>query len=57
MGVPTPWTVASDTDGNEQTGTGAVVINSSTPVTFIGAYFNQTNFSLNSRSTTTGNIL
>lgn len=53
MGVPTPWTVASDTDGNEQTGTGAVVINSSTPVTFIGAYFNQTNFSLNSRSTTT----
>ncbi|MDD2290971.1 MAG: major outer membrane protein [Aliarcobacter sp.] len=44
MGVPTPWTVASQIDGNEQTGTGAVVINSSTPVTFIGAYFNQTNF-------------
>jgi hypothetical protein len=44
MGVPTPWTVASDSDGAEQTGTGAVVINSSTPVTLIGAYFNQTNF-------------
>ena len=44
MGVPTPWTVASDSDGAEQTGTGLVAINSSTPVTLVGAYFNQTNF-------------
>lgn len=42
--VNTPWTVAADSDGATHNGTGIVAVNSSTPVTLIGAYFNQTNF-------------
>jgi hypothetical protein len=42
--VATPWTVAADSDGATHNGTGIVAVNTSTPVTLIGAYFNQTNF-------------
>jgi len=42
--VDTPWTVAADSDGATHNGTGIVAVNTSTPVTLIGAYFNQTNF-------------
>lgn len=43
QGLTTPWTVAIDSDGNEQTGTGILALTSVGPVTFAGAYFNQTN--------------
>jgi hypothetical protein len=42
--VNTPWTVAADSDGATHNGTGIVAVNTSTPVTLIGAYLNQTNF-------------
>lgn len=43
QGLTTPWTVALDSDGNEQTGTGILALSTVGPVTFAGAYFNQTN--------------
>ena len=43
QGLTTPWTVAVDSDGNEQTGTGILALTTVGPVTFAGAYFNQTN--------------
>lgn len=43
QGLTTPWTVAVDSDGNEQTGTGILALSTVGPVTFAGAYFNQTN--------------
>ena len=43
QGLATPWTVAIDSDGNEQTGTGILAMTNVGPVTFAGAYFNQTN--------------
>ena len=43
QGLTTPWTVAIDSDGNEQTGTGILALTTVGPVTFAGAYFNQTN--------------
>ncbi len=43
QGLATPWTVAVDSDGNEQTGTGILALTTVGPVTFAGAYFNQTN--------------
>lgn len=43
QGLATPWTVALDSDGNEQTGTGILAMTTVGPVTFAGAYFNQTN--------------
>ncbi|QDF27916.1 porin [Halarcobacter anaerophilus] len=49
--VDTPWTVARDSMGDEQTGTGAVAAYTAGPVTLVGAYFNQTNFN----SAETGN--
>lgn len=58
QGLTTPWTVAIDSDGNEQTGTGILAMSTVGPVTLAGAYFNQTNLNnsavdLNG-STTTG---
>ena len=58
QGLATPWTVALDSDGNEQTGTGILAMTTVGPVTLAGAYFNQTNLNnsavdLNG-STTTG---
>jgi hypothetical protein len=43
QGLTTPWTVAVDATGNEQTGTGILALTTVGPVTFAGAYFNQTN--------------
>jgi len=43
QGLTTPWTVAVDSDGNEQTGTGILALSTVGPVTLAGAYFNQTN--------------
>lgn len=43
QGLTTPWTVAIDSDGNEQTGTGILALSTMGPVTLAGAYFNQTN--------------
>lgn len=43
QGLTTPWTVAVDSDGNEQTGTGILALSTMGPVTLAGAYFNQTN--------------
>jgi len=52
QGLATPWTVASDINGNEQTGTGILALSTVGPVTLAGAYFNQTNLH-NSGNTTT----
>ncbi|MFY9073759.1 major outer membrane protein [Malaciobacter mytili] len=43
QGLTTPWTVAIDADGNEQTGTGILALTNVGPVTLAGAYFNNTN--------------
>jgi hypothetical protein len=43
QGLTTPWTMAIDADGNEQTGTGILALTTVGPVTLAGAYFNQTN--------------
>ncbi|AXH13212.1 porin [Halarcobacter bivalviorum] len=45
QGIATPWTVSRDAMGDEQTGTGILAQYSVGPATFVGAYFNQTNFS------------
>ncbi|RYA24078.1 hypothetical protein CRU96_04890 [Malaciobacter halophilus] len=41
--LTTPFTMARDAIGNEQTGTGILAITNVGPVTLAGAYFNQTN--------------
>lgn len=43
QGLTTPWTVATQVDGNEQTGTGILALSTIENVTLAGAYFNQTN--------------
>ncbi|MFY4782694.1 major outer membrane protein [Aliarcobacter butzleri] len=43
QGLTTPWTVAIDSDGNEQTGTGALALTTVGSVTAAAGYFNQTN--------------
>ncbi|MDD3007764.1 MAG: major outer membrane protein [Arcobacter sp.] len=43
QGLTTPWTVAIDSDGNEQTGTGVLALSTVGPVTLAAAYFNQSN--------------
>ncbi|MCT7582966.1 major outer membrane protein [Aliarcobacter butzleri] len=43
QGLTTPWTVAIDSDGNEQTGTGVLALSTFGPVTAGAGYFNQTN--------------
>lgn len=53
QGLTTPWTVATQVDGNEQNGTGILALTTVGPVTFAGAYFNQTN--LNDASTSNSN--
>lgn len=56
QGLTTPWTVAIDSDNNEQTGTGILALSTVGPVTFAGAYFNQTNLdaSTDARISTAG---
>jgi len=53
QGLTTPWTVAIDSDGNEQTGTGLLALVPAGPVTVAAAYFNQTN--LNNTGLLAGN--
>jgi hypothetical protein len=43
QGLTTPWTVATQADGEEQTGTGILALSTVGPVTLAGAFFNQTN--------------
>ncbi len=43
QGLATPWTKAIDSDGNEQTGTGALALVPVGPVTLAAGAFNQTN--------------
>ena len=43
QGLTTPWTVATQVDGNEQTGTGALALTTVDNVTLAAGYFNQTN--------------
>lgn len=43
QGLTTPWTVALDSDGGEQTGTGILALSTLGNVTLAAAYFNQTN--------------
>lgn len=54
QGLTTPWTVAIDSDNNEQTGTGILALSTVGPVTLAGAYFNQTNLVDSSDSIITG---
>ena len=56
QGLTTPWTVAIDSDGNEQTGSGILALTTVGPVTLAAAYFNQTNLN-NSDYATTLNAL
>ncbi|WP_419770678.1 MAG: porin [Candidatus Marinarcus sp.] len=46
QGLTTPWTVAVDSDSNEQTGTGLLALSNLGPVTVAAAYFNQTNLNI-----------
>ncbi|QKJ27836.1 major outer membrane protein [Aliarcobacter cibarius] len=43
MGLTTPYTVAVDINGNEQTGTGILALTTINPVTFGAGYFNNSN--------------
>ncbi|MCT7469829.1 major outer membrane protein [Aliarcobacter cryaerophilus] len=43
QGLATPYTVAVDINGNEQTGTGILALTNVGPVTFGAGYFNNTN--------------
>ena len=54
QGLATPWTVAIDSDGNEQTGTGILALTSVGPVTLAAAYFNQTNLETTPATLLTG---
>ncbi|RXI48443.1 hypothetical protein CRU99_01205 [Malaciobacter mytili] len=54
QGLTTPWTVAIDADGNEQTGTGILALTNVGPVTLAGAYFNQTNLNASGAVTLDG---
>eukprot|EP00767_Chilomastix_cuspidata_P005538 gnl/Chilomastix_cuspidata/5769.p1 GENE.gnl/Chilomastix_cuspidata/5769~~gnl/Chilomastix_cuspidata/5769.p1 ORF type:complete len:384 (-),score=-1.45 gnl/Chilomastix_cuspidata/5769:32-1183(-) len=51
QGLTTPWTVAVDSDGNEQTGTGILALSNVGPVTLAAAYFNQTNLNTSGQGT------
>ncbi|PKN15453.1 MAG: hypothetical protein CVU67_00905 [Deltaproteobacteria bacterium HGW-Deltaproteobacteria-24] len=57
QGLTTPWTVAVDSDGNEQTGTGILALSTVGPVTVAAAYFNQTNLNESGELATTLNGL
>ena len=57
QGLTTPWTVAEDSDGNEQTGTGILALSTVGPVTVAAAYFNQTNLNESGELATTLNGL
>jgi hypothetical protein len=52
QGLATPWTVAKDINGNEQTGTGILALSTIENITLAGAYFNQTNLDDSGTGTT-----
>lgn len=54
QGIVTPFTVSSDSDGNEQIGTGLTAIADIKNIDIIAGYFNQTN--LNASGKLTGDI-
>lgn len=54
QGLTTPWTVAQQIDGNEQTGTGILALSTVGPVTLAAAYFNQTNLNNSSDTSIVG---
>ncbi|MDX4060081.1 porin [Aliarcobacter skirrowii] len=57
MGLATPWTVAIDSDGGEQTGTGVLALSTVGPVTVAAGYFNQTNLDNSGDATATLNAI
>ena len=57
QGLTTPWTVAIDSDGQEQTGTGLLALTTVGPVTLAAAYFNQTNLDNSGDAAATLNAL
>ncbi|MDX4057681.1 major outer membrane protein [Aliarcobacter skirrowii] len=52
QGIATPWTVATDNDGNEHTGTGIFSVTAVDNFVVGLAYFNQTNISATNHGTT-----
>lgn len=56
QGLTTPWTVAIDSDGNEQTGTGILALSTVGPVTAAAGYFNQTNLDKSGNINSSRNI-
>lgn len=56
QGLTTPWTVALDSDGQEQTGTGILAMTTLGQVTLAGAYFDQTNLDQSGDATTLFNV-
>ncbi|WP_151942563.1 major outer membrane protein [Aliarcobacter butzleri] len=56
QGLATPWTVAIDSDGNEQTGTGILALSTVGPVTAAAGYFNQTNLDKSGNINTARNV-
>ncbi|MDX4065160.1 major outer membrane protein [Aliarcobacter skirrowii] len=56
QGLATPWTVANDINGNEQTGTGILALSNVGPVTLAAGYFNQTNLDKSGDHPLTGGV-
>lgn len=54
QGLATPWTVATDINGNEQTGSGVLALSTVGPVTLGAGYFNQTNLNESGNFSSTG---
>ncbi|MCT7512517.1 major outer membrane protein [Aliarcobacter cryaerophilus] len=56
QGLTTPYTVAVDINGNEQTGTGILALSNVGPVTFGAGYFNNTNLNESSEINATQDL-
>ncbi|MGJ0310208.1 major outer membrane protein [Aliarcobacter cryaerophilus] len=56
QGLTTPYTVATDINGNEQTGTGILALSNISVVTFGAGYFNNTNLDQSSEINSTKNL-
>ncbi len=54
QGLTTPYTVAVDINGNEQTGTGILALSTFGPVTAGAGYFNNTNLDKSAEINATG---
>ena len=57
QGLATPWTVALDNDGAEQTGTGLLALIPAGPVTIAAAAFNQTNLTAGTKDVATVGVM